>query len=187
MYRRSGSRSCYLGYGYTIIIAEKPKAAEKIARALGRPVKCRMYNIPYWILYRNGERIVVASTAGHLFGIHTSKRGFPVYDYVWRPTWEYDRNASYLKKFYYVLSRLLPNASKYINACDYDIEGSVIGYMIIEFLGNVKRAYRMVFSSLSPSELRQSFSNLRRLDKWWMRVRQGTKWTGSGALTCLEH
>jgi len=164
MYRRSGSRSCYLGYGYTVIIAEKPKAAEKIARALGRPIKCRMYNIPYWILYRNGERIVVASTAGHLFGIHTSKRGFPVYDYVWRPTWEYDRSAGYLKKFYYVLSRLLPNASKYINACDYDIEGSVIGYMIIEFLGNVKRAYRMVFSSLSPSELRQSFSNLRRLD-----------------------
>lgn len=164
MRRNTPTSGCSPGYGYTVIIAEKPKAAEKIAWALGRPVKCRMYNIPYWILYRNGEKIVVASSAGHLFGLYTNKRGFPVYDYEWRPSWEYDKGASYLKKFYLVLSRLLPHASKYINACDYDIEGSVIGYMIIENLGNPKRAYRMVFSSLGPSELRQSYENLRPLD-----------------------
>lgn len=164
MYRKQSRRGCYPGYGYTVVIAEKPKAAEKIAWALGKPFKCRVQNIPYWILYRNGEKIIVASTAGHLFGIHTSKRGFPVYEYEWRPSWEYDKNARFLKKFYYLLSQILPKASKYINACDYDIEGSVIGYMIIEFLGDLKRAYRMVFSSLSPTELRNSFSNLRPLD-----------------------
>lgn len=164
MQRSYAERGCSLGRGYAAIIAEKPKAAEKIARALGRPRKCRLYGVTYWVLERDGERIVVASTAGHLYGVYTSIRGFPVYDYVWRPLWEYDRSARHLKKFHYVLSILLPRASRYVNACDYDIEGSVIGYMIIESLGDPVRAYRMVYSSLSPVELLNSYSNLRRLD-----------------------
>ena len=154
-----------MGSGFTAIIAEKPKAAEKIARALGGAVKCRLYGVPYWMIRRNGERIVVVSSAGHLFGVTTWKRGFPVYEYEWRPLWEYDKSASYLRKFYNTLKYILPRAARYVNACDYDIEGSLIGYMIIEAFGDTTRAWRMVFSSLSPAELRLSYRNLRPLDK----------------------
>ena len=155
---------CNPGYGYRVIVAEKPKAADKIARALGRARKCRYRGVPYWIVLVNGQRVVVASSAGHLFGPYTSERGFPVYRFEWRPLWEFDKGAQYLKKFYDVLATLLPRASLYINACDYDIEGSLIGYMIIEAFGDPRRAYRMKFSSLSPVELRAAYSKLQPLD-----------------------
>ncbi len=155
-------RECRLNkYGFKVLIAEKPKAAEKIARALGNSVKCRMKGVPYWIVRRNGDRLVIVSSAGHMYGLNTSHRGFPVYEYVWQPLWRYEKGSKHLRKFYELLSYILPKASFYINACDYDIEGSVIGFMIIEDLGDPHRFKRMVFSSLSPIELRKAYENLR--------------------------
>ncbi|MCE4624776.1 MAG: DNA topoisomerase I [Desulfurococcales archaeon] len=145
---------------YVAIVAEKPKAGEKIAQALGRPVKCRYNNIPYWVIWVDGTKYIVAPSAGHLFGPHNDARGFPVYTYEWRPLFEFDKNAGYTRKFYRLMEYLLPGAYLYINACDYDIEGSVIGYMIIEAFGDIKRYRRMKFSSLSPIEIRRAFHNL---------------------------
>ena len=153
-----------LTYGFQAIVAEKPKAAEKIASALGDARKCWSRGIPYWIVRRNGRLIVVASSAGHMYGPYSGKRGFPVYEFEWRPLWEYDKSSRHLRKFYEVLAWILPKAGSYVNACDYDIEGSVIGYMIIEDLGDPRRAKRMVFSSLSPIELRRAYENLQPLD-----------------------
>ncbi len=166
MKRRRGrqGRSCSLPAGYTVIVAEKPKAAEKIARALGPSVKGRMYDVPFWIVSVNGSRLVVAPSAGHLYGTYTRERGFPVYTYYWAPIWEHEKGASYLKKFYLMLSKVLPGAGVYINACDYDVEGSLIGYMIIKNLGDVSRAYRMKFSSLGPEEIRRAYRSLQPLD-----------------------
>ncbi len=161
---RGYAGGCALGYGYTVVVAEKPKAAEKIAHAIGNARKCRLRGVPYWIVYRDGERIVVAPSAGHLFGPYTEKHGFPVYEFEWRPLWEFEKGAGYLRKFYDLLSQILPKGRKYINACDYDIEGSLIGYMIIEAFGDPRRAYRMKFSSLSPTELRRAFQRLEPLD-----------------------
>lgn len=155
---------CRLPASYTVLVAEKPKAAEKIARALGKSVKCRMYDVPYWIVTVNGSRLVVAPSAGHLYGTYTRERGFPVYSYYWAPIWENERGASYLKKFYLMLSKVLPKARVYVNACDYDVEGSLIGYMIIKHLGNPSRAYRMKFSSLGPEEIRRAYRSLQPLD-----------------------
>ncbi len=162
--RREGYGGCNPGYGYRVIVAEKPKAADKIARALGKARKCSLRGVPYWIVQVDGHRVVVASSAGHLFGPYSSQHGFPVYQFEWRPLWEFEKGAQFLRKFYEALSILLPKASLYINACDYDIEGSVIGYMIIEAFGDPKRAYRMKFSSLSSVELRAAYQNLQPLD-----------------------
>jgi len=160
------ARGCWLGRGYIAIVAEKPKAAEKIARAIarGRPVKCRLNGVPYWVLDSSRGRVVVAPSAGHLFGPYSPRRGFPVYEFEWRPLWEFERGARFLKKFHDMLARVLPGARLYINACDYDVEGSVIGYTIIEAFGDVRRAYRMKFSSLAPAELRRAFERLAPLD-----------------------
>ncbi|MCE4603203.1 MAG: DNA topoisomerase, partial [Desulfurococcales archaeon] len=155
---------CRLPPSYTVVVAEKPKAAEKIARALGRGVKCRMYDVPYWIVKVNGSSLVVAPSAGHLYGMYTRERGFPVYTYYWAPIWENERGASYLRKFYLMLSKVLSDARIYINACDYDVEGSLIGYMIIKNMGDPSRAYRMKFSSLGPEEIKKAYRNLQPLD-----------------------
>lgn len=161
-----------LGKDYILIVSEKPKAGAAISKALSSEVtECRESGVPYWIIELRGKRYVVASTAGHLFSLFTRKRGFPVFEYEWVPRWEAERGASHLKKFYRVLSKLAKGASQYINACDYDIEGSVIGYMIINMLGNGSKSYRMKYSSLAPEELRSAFSSLSDMD--WEMIEAG--------------
>jgi len=160
----AGRQYCQLPHRYTAIVAEKPRAAEKIALALGAARKCWRNGVPYWIVRVDGSELVVAPSAGHLFGPHTSKRGYPVLEFEWRPIWEFDRKAGYLRKFYDLMAWVLPGADEYVNACDYDIEGSVIGYMIIKWFGDPSRARRMRFSSLSPWELRKAFQALAPLD-----------------------
>ena len=155
-----------VGKGYRLIIAEKPKAAKRIAEALsyGKARKYYYKGVPYWYFTLGYSKYVVASAVGHLFTLTTSLEGFPVFEYYWAPIWEVEDKASYAKKYYELLAILAKYAIEYINACDYDIEGSVIGYMIIRSLGDVRRAKRMKFSSLTDTELRRSFNQLGPLD-----------------------
>ncbi len=169
--KRYSSRSygmCGKLYSYTLIIAEKPKAAKRIAEALSnrRATKC-LYNreVPYWYFTDGYNYYVVASAVGHLFGLKTEEHGFPVFNYYWAPIWEVDSKSYYAKKYYGLLEKLSKKAILYINACDYDVEGSVIGYMIIRFLGDPRRAKRMKYSSLTDEELRNAFRKLEPLDK----------------------
>ncbi len=158
---------------YTLVIAEKPKAARKIAEALsyGRAVKKTLYNVPYWVLRYNGSYVVVASAVGHLYGLTTSEHGYPVFNYFWAPLYEIDDKASYTRKYLAVLKKLATRAKVFVNACDYDVEGSVIGYMVIKEIGDLRRAKRMKFSSLVDSELRAAFHNLQPLD--WPMIEAG--------------
>ena len=158
--------------GYVLVIAEKPKAASKIAEALGagRARKCSMYSVPYWVLYWEGRLTVVAPAAGHLYGLYTEERGFPVFTYKWVPL-DVAEGAKHVRKFLALLAALSKRASVYVNACDYDIEGSVIGYLIIRFLGDVKRAYRAKFSALTPTDIRRAFRRLEPLD--WPMIEAG--------------
>jgi len=152
--------------GCIAIIAEKPRAAAKIASALsrGRARKILVNGVPLWVFTANGRKYVVIPSAGHMFTVDTDKSGIPVFDYNWVPRFEAARGYGHLKKFYQVFSKILPNAREYINACDYDIEGSVIGYMIVKKWGDTSRMKRMRFSSLVEEELRRSFKNLEPLD-----------------------
>jgi len=169
---RRGSGGCGRPPRFVVLVAEKPRAAEKIARALGSAVKCRFRDVPWWIVRREGEVLVVAPSAGHLFGPYSEERGYPVYSYEWRPIFEFERGQRHLRKFYELLRYALQGASLYVNACDFDIEGSVIGYKIIEAFGDLRRARRMKFSSLSPVEIRRAYERLQPLD--WEMVEAGT-------------
>ena len=168
MPRRRGARPraapqspiCKPKGGHVALVAEKPKAAEKIASALGARVKCRFLGIPYWVLLDGRGPVYIVPSAGHLFGPHSDKRGFPVYEMQWRPLYEFDKTARHTRKFFQLMAYVLPGARLYINACDYDIEGSVIGYTIIEWFGDARRYMRMKFSSLSPLELRAAYRSL---------------------------
>ncbi|RLG84931.1 MAG: DNA topoisomerase I, partial [Thermoprotei archaeon] len=70
---------------YVLIIAEKPKAAQKIAYALaGAKAKKYSYKgIPYWVFRQNGQVHIVAPSAGHLFTLSTDLKGYPVVNYRW--------------------------------------------------------------------------------------------------------
>ena len=151
--------------GKIVIIAEKPKAASKIAYALSdNPVFKKIEDVPYYEIREKEVHIIVASAVGHLYELYSNTIGYPVFDYKWVPAYIADSSKDYARKYLNALSIIFRDASFYINACDYDIEGSVIGYMLIKHYGNEKRAFRAKFSSLVFPELKAAFTRLTSLD-----------------------
>ncbi len=159
--------------GRVAIIAEKPKAARKIVSALSRDyIRKTLYGIPYYMINRGRQQVIyIVSAAGHLYGLHTDQRGYPVFNYTWKPLYEIEKNAQHTEKFIKLIDKICKESDYYINACDYDIEGSVIGYMIILFHGDPKRSYRVKYSSLTPEELREAFNRITSLD--WEMIEAG--------------
>jgi DNA topoisomerase-1 len=149
---------------YTVIIAEKPKAAQKIAEALNAYRKIYINGVPVYIARYDGKELVIAPAAGHLFTLSTDVRGYPVYEYKWVPRHLVEKSYSHIEKFYKMFSKIMREASEYINACDYDVEGSVIGYMIIKEWGDPSKAKRMKFSTLTKEDIIRSFRYLEPLD-----------------------
>ncbi len=152
--------------GIVLIIAEKPQAARRIAEALsgGRGTRRRIYGVTCWEFPCRLGRCVVAPSVGHLYGLHAPPGPPPVFAYEWRPIWLVEKGSSYARKYFNALRSLCSRARLYINACDYDIEGSLIGYLIIKFLGDPRRAKRMKFSTLTREDIVRAFNNLEPLD-----------------------
>ncbi len=111
-----GRRACWLPRSYTVVVAEKPRAADKIARALGKAYKCQYWGVPFWVVRTGDGYIVVAPSAGHLYGPYTAKRSYPVFEMEWRPLWVVNKRESHLRKFHGMLERVMANANAYVNA-----------------------------------------------------------------------
>ncbi|BCU71221.1 DNA topoisomerase I [Stygiolobus caldivivus] len=149
---------------YTLIIAEKSKAAKKIAEALStKPQVCKQFSVTYWVVNYDRNQLIIAPAAGHLFNLHGNS-GFPVFSMEWKPLWYIDSSSRYTKKYYELFKALSSSAKEFVNACDFDIEGSVIGYIIIKFFGDEKKAKRMKFSALTREDIRRAFAHLEPLD-----------------------
>ena len=151
---------------YTLVITEKPDAANRIAMALdadGKPKKAVSNGVPYYQAYRDGN-IVVVPALGHLYTI-TSKqkgRGYPVFDYQWVPRYQAERKASRIRVWLKVIAQLAKDAEGFVDACDFDIEGSIIGYTILKYAcgGKETSAKRMKYSTLTKEELQESYTHL---------------------------
>jgi DNA topoisomerase-1 len=151
----------------TLIIAEKPSVARRIVSSLGSKYeKFKKYNVSYYKLTIGNEEYYIASAVGHIFTIAQkgSERSYPIFDVCWKPSFEVSKDAYFTKNYFLVLNDLAKKCDKFINACDFDIEGSVIGTNIIKFFGNLENAYRMKFSTLTNEELQKSFRNLLPID-----------------------
>jgi DNA topoisomerase-1 len=150
---------------YTLIVTEKPDAAKRIATALdaeGKPKKTQSNGVPYYEVYNNGNLVVVPAL-GHLYTITSKqKRDYPVFDYQWVPLHLAERKASRIRTWLNVISKLAQEADGFVDACDYDIEGSIIGYSILKYAcgGKEKTAKRMKYSTLTDEELQESYVNL---------------------------
>lgn len=159
---------------YILIITEKPQAADKIANALGSARKISGFGVPYYEVSRDGEKIVVAAAAGHLFTLVQKTRGqTPVFDLEWKPS--YEKKAAFTKKFYDVLKKLCRNAKSFIVATDYDVEGEVIGWNILRFICGQEDAKRMKYSTLTSSELNQAYENLMPSLNWGQAIAGETR------------
>ena len=110
---------------YTLIIAEKPDAANRIATAIDEhhsPKKSREKGVPYYKATCGGD-IVVVPALGYLYTITSKHRGqyYPVYDYHWVPRWKAERAASKIRVWLSVISHLAKDSDRFVDACDFDV------------------------------------------------------------------
>ena len=151
---------------YTLIVTEKPVAAERIAKALdrqGKPKKLQEKGVPYFVANRD-RTLVVVPAIGHLYTIvHKTgtRNNYPVFNFQWTPRHLVEKNAKRIRYWIETFSTLSHKADNFVSACDYDIEGSLIGYCILKYACGDKEssAKRMKFSTLTKAELEQAYMN----------------------------
>ena len=163
-----------------LIITEKPKSAQKIAEALadGKPLKKGEKGVYYYEITRGKNDIIVACAVGHLFGIaekHKKGLKYPVFDVEWQPLYEINKDAAFSKKYFDTLKKLSKKADTFTVACDYDIEGSVIGMNIIKFICKQKDARRMKFSTLTKPDLVKAYENASKSLDWGQAIAGETR------------
>ncbi len=153
----------------TLIVCEKPDAAARVARALdedGDPRRIETQGVPVYESRNRHETIIVCSALGHLYAVdsktHTSRRFYPVWDFEWKPKHLIDKKSARLGRWIQIISSLAEKADRFINACDYDVEGSLIGYTILRYAchGADSKAQRMKFSTITEKELTSAYKTL---------------------------
>lgn len=152
----------------TLIVTEKPKVAERIAKTIGKPEKYSKEGVSY---YKVGDVFVVPAV-GHLYGLKEKNFGqwkYPVFDVEWVPNYVLDKGASYTKAYLNNIEQLASKCDEFINSCDYDVEGEVIGFNVIKFTckadpfsSNVKR---MKYSTLTEESIIKAYNNLEPVNK----------------------
>ena len=156
---------------HEVIICEKPNSAEKIAKALSPSAKKKVYNkkVKYWELKRDSKDITVLSAVGHLYSLTPDNPKEKVYfDLHWAPAYEVNKKGSgFTKDYVRAIKKLGKDADSYIHACDYDIEGTLIGYNALKYAcgqDDLKKVSRMKFSTLTKKDLLEAYENRIELD-----------------------
>ncbi|MEM3464700.1 MAG: DNA topoisomerase I, partial [Candidatus Bathyarchaeia archaeon] len=152
---------------YTLIITEKPDAAQRIASALdakGKTSKKEENGVPYYVAKRDRD-IVVVPAIGHLYtvtGERSERNYYPVFNFKWVPRYLAERGAKQIRTWLETISKLAKDADMFIDACDYDTEGSIIGYCILKYACGNKESVskRMKYSTLTKEELEKSYNEL---------------------------
>lgn len=152
-----------------VIICEKPQAAEKIANSLSSSTKKKKYkNVPYWEIKKTDKKILVVPAVGHLYTLAPSnKKKDYFFDLEWTPVYLVDKKRKYIKNYIDAIKKLGKKADRYIHACDYDIEGTLIGYNVLRYcIGkkSLKKSLRMKFSTLTKRDIRKAYENLTSID-----------------------
>ncbi len=147
-----------------LIITEKPSSARKVAAALAdkTPVQKRNKQCAYFELTRNQKPLLVTSAVGHLYGLVEEKKNgwtYPVFEIKWEATDKASRELKYVGDYISTISQLAKRADEFTIACDYDIEGEVIGLNVIRFACKKKDAHRMKFSTLTEPDLIEAYEN----------------------------
>jgi len=150
-----------------IIIAEKPDACFRIAKALAEKnlkKKTSKYGVDYYEFLRHGKKHIAVAAVGHLFNLKQNSKGwdYPVFDADWMPSFKAIKKSAFSEKYFRTIEEIAKNNhnSKLISAADYDNEGSVIAANIIKFIFNKDDAKRMKFSTLTKPDLIKSYEEM---------------------------
>jgi DNA topoisomerase-1 len=152
----------------TLVVCEKPTAARRIAQALddeGAPESFREKGVPYFIAHRRSEDLIIVSALGHLFTVTQSEGGwnYPVFSLRWVPSHEANKKLVRTRGFISVIEKLSLGVGSYVSACDYDMEGSLIAYMVLLHIcgeDSLTQAKRMKYSTLTDRDLVKSWEEM---------------------------
>jgi DNA topoisomerase I len=154
--------------GYTLVICEKPDAARRVAEALssGPPEAFKVSDVSAFRLEDSGgKRYVICAAVGHLYGISDTvkdRRVYPALDLEWFPLGAInDKAARFVSSRIRAIRSLSDDATAFVNACDFDIEGETIGYNILRYAcgGKEASASRARFSALTKEEVVEAFED----------------------------
>jgi DNA topoisomerase-1 len=151
-----------------LVITEKPGSARRIAQALddeGRPVTLREGNVQYHVARREGDELLVVSALGHLYVLTQVGRGwtYPVYEMKWVPASKVNRTNPRIKAYIKTISTLSRGVDRFVSACDYDQEGSLIAYNALRYAvgeHSLPRSRRMLYSTLTRTDLVKAWETM---------------------------
>ncbi len=145
-----------------LIVTEKPSSAKKIAEALAdkKAVQKKSKQSSYYELTHDGKEIIITSAVGHLYTLVEDKKNnwtYPVFDIHWEESSKSSKDLKYVQDYIDTIAMLSKKADSVTVACDYDVEGEVIGLNLVRFACKRKDANRMKFSTLTTPDLIEAF------------------------------
>ena len=160
-----------------LIIAEKPSVALRVALSLGdtQPKRYNVNGIGYFEVDNGEDTLFIVAAAGHLFTLQQKdkeKKELPIFDIQWIPSYKVNESSYFTKKYLDTIIEISRKCNFFINACDYDLEGTVIGTNILKLILNQdvnkpledKRIGRMRFSTTTKPDLMKSYSEIGTFD-----------------------
>jgi DNA topoisomerase-1 len=151
-----------------MIITEKPTAAKRIASALDdnqSPQEVKKRSASYFECKRGTDELVVVYALGHLFELKQTVKGwtYPRLETEWVPKYEVEKKkTTQIKPIINLIRRLSKDIDSFVVATDFDIEGSLIGYLTLKYACRTdpKSAYRMFFSALTDNEVQSAYDTM---------------------------
>jgi DNA topoisomerase-1 len=164
------SQSRFYSEMQELIITEKPSAAKRIAESLadGKVEQKSYGQVKYYEIKRGQKTILIVPAVGHLYTVAEKKKSFkyPSFELVWKPVYEDNKNSLYIKKYIEAIQNAAKYSKSFVVACDYDIEGEVIGLNAIRFICSQEDAKRMKFSTLTKSDLIEAYESMSKTLDW---------------------
>jgi DNA topoisomerase I len=153
--------------GYTLVICEKPDAARRVSDALsvGTSRSEILDGTTVFRFSRGGEDFVVCSAQGHVYGVSDpfeERAVYPIFDVEWYSSDLVDEDNAGAARRISAVKKLATGASKFVNACDFDVEGETIGFNLLRYAcgGKEGASFRAKFSTLTEGDLVEAFENL---------------------------
>jgi DNA topoisomerase-1 len=153
--------------GYTLVICEKSDSARRVSDALSGGVAGSetLEGTTVFRFSRGGEEFVVCSAQGHVYGVSDpfdERAVYPVFDVEWYSSDLVDEDNAGAARRISAVRKLAAGASKFVNACDFDVEGETIGFNLLRYAcgGKEGASFRAKFSTLTQEDLVTAFENL---------------------------
>ncbi len=122
--------------------------------------------VPVFSFMRDDERYLISSVQGHAYSLSdpfAERSVYPVFDVEWYPTSSVDKKNGPSARRIAAIKKLADNATRFVNACDLDVEGETIGSNVFRYAcpGRESDVRRARFSTLTKDDLVGAFRDAR--------------------------